>query len=154
MPMKIAAAIFVDTDEEEVILVGYTLSSNYPTTVDTYSQSAFGSFDLVVTKLNLSLSTMIASTYIGGNLGDFSTDAVLTPSGDIFVLGSTRSADFPIPTDGFDPTFHGESNVAILKINGDLTDVTAGTYLVPESHDELGALAINSVGEIVVAGIT
>lgn len=149
-----AAAIFVDTDEGEVILVGYTLSGSYPTTVGAYSQTAFGSFDLVVTKLNLSLSTTIASTYIGGNLGDFSTDAVLTPSGDIFVLGSTRSADFPIPTDGYDPTFHGESNVAILKIDGDLTEVIAGTYLVPESHDELGALAINSVGEIVVAGIT
>jgi hypothetical protein len=149
-----AAAIFVDTDEGEVILVGYTLSSNYPTTVGTYSQYTFGGSDLVITKLNLSLSTMIASTYIGGSLGDFSWDAVLAPSGHIFVLGSTRSADFPVPTDGFDPTFHGESNVAILKIDGDLTEVTAGTYLVPESHDELGALAINSVGEVVVAGTT
>ncbi len=79
-----------------VVLTGYTLSSDYPTTGDALSQQLLGNADVFVTVLNPSdpRNVMVYSTYFGGSDGDVAYDVMARPDGSLYLTGYTLSPDF------------------------------------------------------------
>ena len=77
-------------------ITGVTASTNFPTLAPL--QPANGGFtgDAFVTKLNSSGSGLIYSTYLGGNSTDIGRGIAVDASGNAYVTGSTRSANFPV----------------------------------------------------------
>jgi hypothetical protein len=92
-----AKAIAVD-GAGNVYVTGNSGSSNFPTA--NAIQSVFGGGSEVVTdafvaKLNASGSSVLYATYLGGSNSDSGTGVALDSNGNVYVVGSTGSGDFP-----------------------------------------------------------
>jgi len=71
--------------------------------------------DAFVTKLDPTGTTTLYSTFIGGQKRDVGHDVIVSDAGDVYIVGSTRSDDFPIKS-GLTGNYAGE-NGFIAKID-------------------------------------
>jgi hypothetical protein len=63
--------------------------------------------DAFVTKLNAAGTAPIFSTYLGGNLSDQARGIAINTAGDVYVVGSTDSYNFPTTAGAFQPFNRG-----------------------------------------------
>ena len=109
--------------------------SAYPTTPGAYDESWNGEYDAVVSKLNSNLSSLLASTFIGGTSGDGATSIELDADENIVVAGLTSSTDFPTTAGAYNETLSGSSDLFICRLNNNLSSLLASTF-VGGSHGE------------------
>jgi len=113
----------IDLDPEgNILLTGYTESTDFPTVVtnknDTYEMDP----DMIIVKFDQNATDLIYSTIIGGSLGsNWPRDAgsVICYSGEhrVIIAGLTSSKDFPVSPDAWDNTMQGDSDVVLLKFD-------------------------------------
>ena len=135
-----------------VYVTGSTGSSSFPTTPGVYDDYSNGSSDAFVSKLNSALTSLLASTYLGGG-GEDSGNAIAIDSwGNIYVTGSTGSTDFPTTTGAYNTYFddYYDFNVFVSKLNSDLTTLLSSTYLEWTASDTGNAIALDSEGNIYI----
>ena len=145
---------------ENVYIAGMSESSDFPTTTGTYQVSYKGyNSDAFVSKLNSDLTKLIASTYLGGS--DYYDECIYSIAidsvGNIYVTGQTSSSDFPITDGVYDITYNDNGydyDAFVSKLNGDLTNLLASTYLGGYGRDQGGSIVIDSEENIYVAGYT
>lgn len=79
-------------------IVGTTDSfiGDFPTKRALRASYAGGFFDGFISKMNSTGTTLIYSSYFGGNDADFASGVALDSSGNAYVTGATRSTDFPL----------------------------------------------------------
>ena len=96
-------------------VTGRTDSVDFPTVSP--AQAAFGGGleDAFVTKLNVTGSAMVYSTYLGGGGDDQGSDIAVDASGNAYFTGNTGSTDFPT-ANPFQPSNAGSENAFIAKI--------------------------------------
>jgi len=137
-----------------VFVTGPAGNPGFPTTSGAFSETNNGSLDFYISKLNSDLTTLIASTYVGGSNLDFSFSIDLDSSDNVFVTGYTRSSDFPTISGAYDETHNGDLDVAVSELNSDLTTLLASTFIGGTGQDFPDSLVIDSSGNIFVAGGT
>jgi PKD repeat protein len=71
----------------------------------------------------------------------------------VYVAGATGS-NLPTTAGAFDESFNGAEDAFISKLSGDLTQLLASTYLGGGDSDWANALALDSAGNVYVAGYT
>ena len=86
---------------------GLTVSDDMPTTPDAVQRSLAASADAFLAKLDPSGTTLVHSTYLGGENLDQAGAVGVDRSGDAYVAGWTWSAHFPTTANAFQPTFSG-----------------------------------------------
>lgn len=69
-------------------------------------------FDAFISKLSSDLTSLIASTYLGGYYRDIARSIALDPGGNIYVAGETRSSNFPTTPGSYDPSYNGDFNIS------------------------------------------
>src|SRR5207302_4627025 len=99
-------SIAVDSSGQAHV-IGFTSSPNFPVTPDAFQPTNNGSYDAFITKLNRDGSAPIYSTYLGGAVDEFGNGIALGRSGNVYVTGSTDSANFPTTPGAFDTTYNG-----------------------------------------------
>ena len=106
-------SIAVDADGNSYV-VGYTGSDDFPNerAIQTYRA---GSSDAFVAKLSLDGSALAYSTYFGGSSSDVAFGVAVGQSGSAYIVGHTRSRDFPLVTPMQDFNA-GEYDVFVAKI--------------------------------------
>ena len=134
-------------------IAGSTSSSNFPVTAgavqSTYSG---GGDDAFVTKLNPAGSALLYSTYLGGSSVDYATGIAVDFLGNAYVTGYTASSDFwslravQAGNAGFYDAF-----VSKLSPAGALL---SSTFLGGSSSDSANALAVDTLGNVFLAGQT
>jgi hypothetical protein len=128
------AGISVD-DSGNAYLVGFSNSTDYPTTPNALQDSfSGGEFDAVVTKLNADGSALLYSTYLGGSSADRSDDIAIDESGNSYVVGFTASTDFPI-ADPLQAVNAGGDEVFVAQMNADGSELLYSTYLGGSGDD-------------------
>ena len=139
-----------------VYVTGVTRSSDFPVTNGTYKASFNGGFyDAFISKLNSGLTSLLASTYLGGSNRDDGNAITLDASGNVYVTGLTRSVNFPATNGAYSASFKGgDSDVFISKLNGGLTGMLASTYLGGSGGDVGNAIALDASGNVYVTGST
>ncbi len=126
-------AIAVDNSGNAYI-TGATTSTNYPTTSDAFDQSYNGGdWDIFVTKLNASGSTLDHSTFIGGATVDICKSIAIDNSGNAYLTGYTTSSNYPTTSGAFDQSYNGNnSDVFVTKLSLATPDIAsvpiAGSY--------------------------
>ena len=138
-----------------VYITGYTESNNFPTTAGTYDTSFNSVYDAFVTKINPDGTSLVYSTYLGGEGNDHGYGIGIDDHGNAFVTGYTESDDFPTTTGAYDMTFNGgDVDGFVTKINPSGTGLGYSTYLGGEDVDYGDAIAIGAEGKVYVTGFT
>lgn len=137
-----------------IVVSGYTTSSAYPTTPTAFDQTYNGSEDIIVSVFSGDLSELIGSTYLGGTGGDEPWGMASDPSGNVFVVGLSDSADYPTVDHAYDPTPNGQNDATLTKFNSDLSKVFYSTVIGSTSNDYAAAVAFDGPGDPIIAGST
>ena len=156
-----ASSIALDSSGN-VFVTGYTSSSNFPVASDSYGtgydNSHNGSEDIFVSKLSNDLSSLKASTFLGGSSNDRGNSIALDSIGNAYVTGYTNSSNFPTASDSYgtayDTTRNGSIDVFVSKFTNDLSTLMASTFLGGGGSDYGNSIAVDSGGNVYVTGYT
>lgn len=136
-------------------VVGYTTSTNFPTTSGAYQTTKpGGTNDAYVLKLNSSGSALSYSTYLGGSSDDYAWGVAVDGSGNAYVTGSTTSTNFPTTSGAYRTTAPTAKNAFVTKINTTGTGLAYSTYLGGSGVDVGQTVTVDSNGNAYVAGYT
>ncbi|RLD75665.1 MAG: hypothetical protein DRJ10_14860, partial [Bacteroidetes bacterium] len=138
----------------DIYLTGHSTSADYPATIGAYDESFNGSIDVVVSKFNNELSTLEASTYIGGSNADYAYSIAIDANSNIFVAGENSGGTFPMAGTSYDDNHNGDVDVIIAKLNANLDILLASTYIGAALHEQANTIDITSEGYVVVSGET
>ena len=145
-------------DGGNVYVSGFSWSSDYPTTPGAYDESFNGGDDAFVSKLDSSLSLLLASTFLGGYLDDLIKFTTFDGSGNIYVIGHTDSSDFPITPGSYDESFNSThpaySDVYVSKINSSLSTLLASTFIGGVHNDSGNSIILDGIGNVYITGCT
>lgn len=141
----------------DVMVAGHTSSPLFPTTSGVFDETYNGLSDGFLARFDGNLTTLQASTYLGGSNSEL--DLALTVAGShAYVAGTTKSADFPATPGAYDTSLGGSRDVFVAQLTGDLTALIGATFLggtQPATSDEEGAGGIAVAdGQIYVTGYT
>jgi len=125
--------------------------------------------DLFVSKLSDDGSTLIFSTYFGGEDVDRLGGMVLDAADLVHITGATRSMTFPVTPGAFQEDFAGEilgcgnppfdplhncEDGFVSKLGTDRTGIAYSTYLGGSGVDECHGVALDASGRAQVIGYT
>jgi len=146
-----------------IYLAACTKSKNFPT-VGGFQSALSGSGtdqDGVVLKFNSDLSTLLFSSYFGGNGNDAAYVIEVNPSNNnIYIAGGTESTNLPGSTAGtIGPNNHTNNNAATIDgfvsiISNDGSAVLKTTYLGTDAVDQVYGLKFDLLGFPYVMGQT
>jgi hypothetical protein len=145
-----ATAIAVDSSNSAIV-VGSTASANFPLVAPIRSILG-GGRDAFALKLTADGSQMVFSTLLGGSDYDAATAVAVDNSGDIYVAGDTRSADFPV-LQAAQPALSGKMDAFVTKLST-RGAILYSTFLGGTSDEHAGGIAVDLTGNAYVAGGT
>lgn len=159
-----ASAIAVDSAGNAYV-VGTTLSRDFPIT-NGAAQRNFGGAgifgDAFVTKLDPNGASLIYSTYLGGSSDDGAAAVSVDALGQAYIVGSTRSRNFPVTAGAFQGAYGGDpGNVSgsggdgfVAKLDASGSTLMYATYFGGQGEDSVNAIAVDGSGNAIVAGGT
>jgi hypothetical protein len=139
----------------DAYLTGQTMSTNFPTTAGAYDPSYNGGqADGFVTKLAASGSSLVYSTYLGGDQFDDGKSIDLDSTGAAYVTGRTESFNFPTTAGAFQPVYNGGRDAFAFKLTPNGSSPSYGTYLGGSFEDETGDIVVDGPGNAYISGWT
>ena len=134
-----------------VYVAGYTNSANFPlSALDSISAGGNHAF---VAKLDSTGSHLVYADYIGGNGADYGIALVLDSANNVYLAGSTASNNFPT-VKAYQAQQPGPYTGFLTKVSADGSSLLYSTYLGGSTFDRPQSIAIDNIGQAVVAGYT
>jgi len=119
-------------------VTGRTYSTDYDVTAGAFQTTNGGFFDVFVTKLHASGSSLVYSTYIGGSGTDVGIGIAVDGSGNAYVTGYTESTDYDVTPGAFQTTYEGGNHdVFVTKL-----DMSGSTALENYANAEWSLFSI------------
>lgn len=143
--------------DQTLYVSGGTTSSNFPATEGSYQrQHSQSRFNVYIARLDVG-GRLLASTLLGGGdqaFGEIGSALVVDVNGDVGVVGSTSSPDFPI-TKFATQSFHaGSDDVFFALLSGDLSRLIYSTFLGGISNDNAWGMVLSDAGQFLIGGVT
>jgi len=146
-----------------ILVAGRTNSTNFPMSTGAFDSHLYEKGDIFVAKLNGSLTKLLASTFLGGEESDGCNSLAVDSSGNVYLVGYTRSRNFPTTRGAFDRVFndgndpnnrYGYGDVFIAKLDSGLTKLSASTYLGGNKSEMGNSLVLDGSGDVYLTGVT
>jgi hypothetical protein len=138
-----------------VYVTGETSSTDFPTTSGAYDTAYNGgTYDAFVAKLSADGSTLVYSTYLGGNGEDSGSGITVDSAGNVYIAGKTYSTNFPTTDTAQDRTLNGGRDGFVAKLNANGNDLVYSTYLGGNSWDYGMCIAVDTSGNAYIGGFT
>ncbi len=148
------AGIAVDATGAAFV-AGTTGSGNFPMVAalqpaiaSTYSPDAF------LTKLSPTGTSLLFSTYLGGEGVDNANAVQLDSSGNAYVGGTTSSTLFPVTSGALQTQLLGLYNGFLCKVASNGSQILYATYLGGSGTDSVTSLFVDASGNVVSSGYT
>jgi len=137
-------------------ITGYTSSSDFPVTSGAFQNTrhSVSRSNAFVTKLSADGSSLIYSTYLGGNVYEAGNSIAIDTAGNAYVTGETDSTDFPTTSSPYQGVNHSGATTFVTKLNPTGTALVYSTYLGGSSSEAGNSIAVDSAGSAYVAGFT
>ena len=153
-----ATGIAVDGNGNAYV-TGWTESGNFPTTSSAYSSTHTPGFSSAyMTKIDAGGTQLLYSTYLSGTAEDFGNGIAVDGIENAYVVGATRSHDFPTVNPLYTSVDTGNNNDAFISridtLASGVASLVYSTYLGGNNRDAGYAIAVNSVGDAFVTGVT
>ncbi len=131
---------------------GYPISSGYDATFNG------GHTDIGLTKFSSDGASLVYSTYIGGNGSETPHSIIVNAANELYMMGATSSANFPIPPTGYQTlhkggpaltvdgmNFAAGADIFVLRMSATGATLTGATYLGGTATDGIseGTVAFN-----------
>ena len=91
--------------------------------------------DVAISRYAPDGSTLRYATYLGGTAPDYPHSLLVNRRGDLLVLGTTQSADFPTTAAAYDTTFGQGFDVFVARLDSTGARLVGSTYLGAEADD-------------------
>ena len=140
-------------------IVGSTLSADFPTSLGAYDTSysgvGFAGYDAWLTVLSSDGAALEYGSYFGGANEDRAQDLAIH-GGDIFVVGSSASADFPTTANGIKPMISSGTagDGFLMQFRPSTNSVTYGTFLGGGDADVVRGVEVDGDGNLYLTGDT
>ncbi|MBK7667571.1 MAG: gliding motility-associated C-terminal domain-containing protein [Sphingobacteriaceae bacterium] len=160
----------IKVKNNEIIMAGSTASSDFPTPVNTFDSTSNGRGDIIISKLDMSGSNLLASTYIGGSgdesnwsiyaLGAIGWDALRNSdfipdtAGNVYMVGITNSTNFPVSSGAISTSLTGTTDGYVLKMDKTLSNLVWSTFLGGNREDAAKSIKLDGTGGAYILGIT
>jgi len=134
---------------------GMVRSAGYPVTLGVVqSNYGGGENDIAVSKFTPTGNSLVWSTYIGGSLNEVPHSMVVNSDDELFILGTSNSANFPTTAGCWDPSFNGGTtppfavtsygftytngcDIVVVHLNSDATALIGSTWVGGSGNDGL-----------------
>jgi hypothetical protein len=140
-------------EPETLTVTGRSASSNFPTTPGAIDSSLGGYEDVIVTTLDATGSSLVYSTYLGGNSDDQAYAIAVDGAQSAYVTGWSYSTDFPTTANVFDRV-RDSSEAFVTKFSPSGLGLTYSTYLGGSSAEEGRGIGVDANGNAYVGGRT
>lgn len=124
--------------------------------------------DIGINKYDSAGTTLLYSTYLGGSRDEYPHSLVVDNQDNLLIMGTCYSPDFPMDTTGFDLTFNGQTDIFVVKLSEDGSDMLGSTFMGGSDIDGLntrslrynyaddfrGDIVVDSADNIYVASTT
>ncbi|UCG01064.1 MAG: SBBP repeat-containing protein [Candidatus Heimdallarchaeota archaeon] len=150
----------VTTDSQEnIIITGNTLSSNFPVKNAFQDTFAGGGNDVhcvggdaIIAKFDKD-GQLLWSTFLGGNSMDGGICVKVVESDEIIVMGMTKSNDFPTTDNAYQKNYSSNYDIFITKLTSN-GSIIYSSYLGESGDDTINSFELDSSGNLVVSGRT
>lgn len=146
----------IDIDKNNnIYLATCTYSTDFPIT-SSFQQSNKGSQEACIVKMDNQLSTIIWSSYLGGDKDDAIYSLALDGNDNVFVTGGTTSDNFPVSFNAYQNSYQDSirADAFITHISSDGNSIINSTYFGSEFYDQSYFVELNSEEEIYIFGQT
>ncbi|MFX0060797.1 MAG: SBBP repeat-containing protein [Candidatus Hermodarchaeota archaeon] len=133
-------------------VTGQTDSSDFPI-IEAYQNTLSGNSDAFLTKLDATGSNLAFSTYFGGTDDDYGRSVEVDAIHDIYILGDTRSVDFPT-LNAYQNISGGDQDCFMMHLNASDTTLMFSSYLGGADREEGNKILKNSADNVLIAGTT
>src|ERR1017187_4977753 len=137
----------------DIYLACHSDSPDFPHLPPKTAPPSDAAMDAVVVKIEARTGRLVWATRTGGSAWDAAGDLEVARDGSIYVLGATRSADFPTTPDAVQRRFGPPRDVVLLQLdpNG---KIVYSTLLGGSKNDEATGLAVADDGTVFIGGVT
>ncbi len=129
---------------------GIVREIGYPVTSGAFQENYGGNVDVGILKFNEDGTQLLFATYIGGSSAETPYSMIVNSLGELVILGTTSSSNFPVTTNAYQTTYHGGpslgqpvgaipytngSDFYVLKLSSDGRDLISSTFLGGTDND-------------------
>ena len=110
--------------------------TSYPT-----NQPIFWSTDMALWKTDPTGTFRMWATYLGGSNNEQPHSLISDPLGNLYILGATRSTNFPVTPNAYQPQSAGGIDIVVACISSDGSTLLGSTYIGGSDEDGLNSQA-------------
>ncbi|MGF1639160.1 MAG: PKD domain-containing protein [Cyclobacteriaceae bacterium] len=128
---------------------GIVSGVGFPTTVGAYQRNFSGVWDIGILKYDSTGSELLYATYLGGSQSEVPQSLIEDHDGNLVILGSTSSLNFPVTDGAYQSTYGGGqfaevisgvnyangSDIYIAKLSANGNELLASTYIGGSGND-------------------
>ncbi len=140
-----------------IYIIGTTKSTDFPLTTSGYAQVLYGSQDAFLAEIDRNSTSLVYSTYLGGELTDEGRAIAVGTNGKVYFAASTTSTQFPMEGPGYRQNLQGGVDIVVGMM--DMTQfgtpsLIYSSYLGGSDADEVRKLSLDSKNNVIVTGYT
>ena len=139
---------------DEIYIASSTKSPDFPV-VNALDFSLNGNQDAILVKLNATLTSIVYSTYIGGDNKDCGNALTLDDSLNVYLTGGTCSTNFYATPGSYKPTYTGgRTDGYICKIKYDGSSILNSTFIGTSNYDQSYFIQLDNNKDVYIFGQT
>lgn len=139
--------------QKNIYIHGRTASNNFPVSGNPLQNMRAGSSDAYLVKLN-SLGFPVWSTYYGGTGVEEAGGLAIAPNGDLILLGTTASNDFPVTGSATQSNNAGGSDMYLARFTAQGDTVWSTYYGGTQDDHGIGGVGADANGNVFIQGNT